>query len=110
DLIVVCGSFGTPNFVTIGAECRWGNGAGTLQFAFIDASCPMDLVSIQNSWFPVFRGLHMAVGHSGTSTSDTLDSVDRGSQFAAYTARGLLSLLFWATPSRGDVWLATAAA
>lgn len=38
-----------------------GDGTGNLQFAFIDASCPMDLVSSQNSWFPVFCGLHMAI-------------------------------------------------
>ena len=52
DFIIVCGNFGTPNTVTIGTQSRWGNGAGNLKFAFIDASCPMDLVSIQNSWFP----------------------------------------------------------
>jgi hypothetical protein len=106
DFIVVCGNFGTPNAVTVGTECRWGNGDGNLRFAFIDASCPMDLVSIQNSWFPVFRGLHMAVGHSGTSTSDTLDSVDRGSQFAAYTAGVPFPLsIFWPTLSVGDAWM-----
>jgi len=108
DFIVVCGNFGKPNFVTIGTECRWGNGAGNLQFVFIDASCPMDLVSIRNSWFPVFRGLHMAVGHSGTSTSDTLDSADRGAQFAAYTAGLPFPLsLFWPTLSVGDAWMTT---
>jgi hypothetical protein len=61
DFIVVCENFGTPNFVTIGTEYRWGNGAGNLQFAFIDAGYPMDLVSSQNSRFPVFCGLHIAI-------------------------------------------------
>jgi hypothetical protein len=105
DFIIVCGNFGTPNTVTIGTQSRWGNGAGNLKFAFIDASCPMDLVSIQNSWFPPFRGLHVATGNSGTSTSDTLDSVDRGSQFAALTAG--VNLFFFPTMSVGDAWMAT---
>jgi hypothetical protein len=65
----------------------------------------MDLVSIQNSWFPAFRGLHVAVGHSGTSTSDTLDSVDRGAQFAAFTAGA--PFFFFPTLSVGDAWMAT---
>jgi hypothetical protein len=104
DFIVVCGNFGKPDATTIGTQCRWGNGDGNLRFAFIDASCPMDLISISNSWFPVFRGLHVAVGHSGTSTQDTLDSIDRGSQFAAYTSGA-----FWFFPhlSVGDAWMAT---
>jgi hypothetical protein len=102
DFIVVCGNFGTPNSVTIGNQSRWGNARGNLRFAFIDASCPMDLVSIQNSWFPTFRGLHMATGHSGTSTSDALDSDVRGSQLAAYTSNAL-----WLIPhlSVGDAWM-----
>jgi len=33
DFIVVCGNFNKPNSVTIGKECRWGNGVGNLQFA-----------------------------------------------------------------------------
>lgn len=102
DFLVVCGNFGTPNTVTIGTEARWGNAAGNLRFAFIDASCPMDLVSIQNSWFPVFRGLHMAVGHSGTSTADALDSDVRGSQLAAYTAN---AIPFVPHLSVGDAWM-----
>ena len=73
DFIVVCGNFGTPNTATIGTESRWGNGSGSLRFAFIDASCPMDLVSITNSWFPPFQGLHMAIGHSDSGSSDTLE-------------------------------------
>ena len=65
----------------------------------------MDLVSLQNSWFPPFRGLHVAIGHSGTRTADTLDSVARGSQFAAMTAG--IPLFFFPTMSVGDVWMAT---
>jgi hypothetical protein len=114
EFINVCGDFGDPDSTTIGTQCRWGSlggnvGArGNLKFLFLDASCPMDLVSIQNSWFPVFQGLHMAVGHSGTTTSDTLDSVTRGSQFAAYTA-GLPPPLnfFFPQLSIGDAWMIT---
>jgi hypothetical protein len=108
DFITVCGNFGTPNRVNIGSSCGFGNGAGTLQFLFLDASCPMDLASITTNWFPPFQGLHMAIGHSGTSTADTLDSVDRGSQFAARTA-GLPGPLSWLFPQQsvGDAWMAT---
>ena len=107
DFIVVCGNFGTPNSTVIGTQSRWGSGTGgNLQFAFIDASCPMDLVSLANQWFPAFRGLHVAVGHSGTSTADTLDSVLRGSQFAAHTA-GVQFGFFTLIPqlSVGDAWM-----
>ena len=51
--------------VNVGTSSRWGNSNGRLQFMFVDASCPMDLVSLANNWFPVFRGLHMATDHSG---------------------------------------------
>jgi hypothetical protein len=106
DFITVCSPTGQPNTTNIGNSSRWGN--DSLRFAFIDASCPMDLVSLINQWGPVFRGLHVAVGHSGTSTSDTLDSATRGSQFAAYTA-GLPGPLGWFIPhlSVGDAWMAT---
>lgn len=107
DFITVCSSFGQPNTTNIGTSTRWGN--DSLEFAFIDASCPMDLVSLINQWGPVFRGLHVAVGHSGTSTSDTLDSSSRGSQFAAYTGGPYPGLLSWLFPQRsvGDAWMAT---
>lgn len=102
DWIAVCGNFGTPNNTVIGDSSRWGDGPGNLRFAFIDASCPMDLVSIANQWFPVFQGLHMAVGHSGTSTQDALDSPVRGNALAAYTSDAL-----WLIPhlSVGDAWM-----
>jgi hypothetical protein len=102
DFIAVCGNFGTPNNTIIGNSSRWGNGSGNLRFAFIDASCPMDLVSLANQWFPAFQGLHMAVGHSGTSTQDALDSDVRGSGLAAYTSNA-----FWFLPhlSVGDAWM-----
>jgi len=101
DFLNVCGNFGTPNSTTIGSQSRWGNGSGNLRFAFIDASCPMDLVSLGNQWFPVFRGLHVAVGHSGTSTADALDSTVRGSQLGAFTS----GLWFLPQMSVGDAWM-----
>jgi hypothetical protein len=103
DFIVVCGNFGKPDVTNIGASSRWGNAPGRLKFCFLDASCPMDLVSIQNNWFPVFQGLHMATGHSGTVGADTLDSANRGSQFAAYTSG---AFFFFPHLSVGDAWMA----
>jgi hypothetical protein len=103
--IIVCGNFGKPDTTTIGTQSRWGNDPGNLRFAFIDASCPMDLVSIRNSWFPAFQGLHMAIGNSGTTHQDTLDSVDRGGMFAAYTS-GFVNWLF-PQLSVGDAWMVT---
>jgi hypothetical protein len=102
DFISVCGNFGTPNRVNIGNECRLGNGSGNLKFIFIDASCPMDLISIRQQWFPVFKGLHMAVGHSGTIDQDTRDSSGRSASFAFSTSGG-----FWFFPdlSVGDAWI-----
>ena len=83
DFIFVCSTNGQPNNTNIGASSRWGN--GKLKFAFIDASCPMDLVSLGNNWFPPFQGLHVAVGHSGDVAHDTLNSQTRGGTLAAYT-------------------------
>jgi Family of unknown function (DUF6345) len=106
DFLVVCGNFGTPNTVNVGTSSRWGNGGGRLQFMFVDASCPMDLVSLANNWFTVFRGLHMATGHSGTSNADALDGDARGSQLAARTA-GLPFPFSWLFPQQsvGDAWM-----
>ena len=55
DFITVCGNFGKPDTTTIGTSTRWGNAGGKLQFAIIDASCPMDLVSLETSGFPYCR-------------------------------------------------------
>jgi hypothetical protein len=68
----------------------------------------MDLISLTINWFPPFQGLHMAVGNSGTSSNDTLDSTARGSAFAARTA-GLPFPLDWLFPKQsvGDAWMDT---
>lgn len=108
DFLVTCGNFGKPDFTTIGTDCLWGSregdGSGNLKFMFIDASCPMDLVELPNSWFPVFQGLHMAVGNSGDGSHDTLDSANRGGQFAAYTVG---FSFYFPQLSIGDAWMAT---
>jgi len=93
DFIVTCSTNGGSNTTNIGQSSRWGNAGGNLKFAFIDASCPMDLVSLSNNWYNPFQGLHIAVGHSGNQTHDTLDSTTRGSQFAAYTVGFSIDIL-----------------
>jgi Family of unknown function (DUF6345) len=103
DFLVVCGNFGTPNNVNIGSQCRLGNGSGNLKFLLLDASCPMDLVSIRQQWFPVFIGLHMAIGHSGTRTQDTLDSSGRAGPLAFSTSGGFFFL--YPDLSVGDAWM-----
>jgi hypothetical protein len=104
DFITVCSPSGQPNTTNIGNSTRWGN--DSLRFALIDASCPMDLVSLTNIYFNVFQGLHVATGHSGTSNADTLDSVTRGDQFAARLVNTPLSL-FFPTQSVGSAWMNT---
>jgi hypothetical protein len=106
DFITVCSAGGQPNTTDLGASTRWGN--DNLHFAMIDASCPMDLVSLTNVYFNVFQGLHIATGHSGTVTSDTRDSVTRGDQFASRTVilPGALGA-FFPHQSVGGAWMST---
>jgi len=104
DFILVCGNFGKPDSTDIGASSRWGAAPGNLKFCFLDASCPMDLASLGRNWFPAFRGLHVAIGNSGTRNSDTLDSASRGAMFAAYSSG---ALFFFPHLSVGDAWMAT---
>jgi hypothetical protein len=85
-------------------QSRFGNGAGRLRFLFLDASCPMDLTSLTNTWFPVFTGLHLATGHSGTATADALDSSQRGDQLSAYTA-GQVPGFNFVQLSAGAAWM-----
>jgi Family of unknown function (DUF6345) len=85
DFVITCSTNGQPDTTNIGTSSRWGNGNGKLKFAFIDASCPMDLVSLGRNWFPPFAGLHLATGHSGDVNHDTLDSITRGAQFGLKT-------------------------
>lgn len=105
DFITVCGNFGKPDTTTIGTSTRWGNNGGKLQFAIIDASCPMDLVSIANQWFPVLQGIHIAVGHSGSASADTLNSNRRGTDFASEIALPPFFSFFFQPMSVGDAWM-----
>jgi hypothetical protein len=104
DFINVCSPNGQPNSTNIGVSTRWGN--DNLRFALIDASCPMDLVSLTGIYFNVFQGLHVATGHSGTTTQDTLDSVTRGDQFAARLVENPINFWF-PTQSVGSAWMNT---
>ena len=71
-----------PNFVNIGSSLRLGEFPGSgvfgqngnLNTLMINASCPMDLASVTTQWWPVFQGLHVAMGHSGDVNHDNLDS------------------------------------
>lgn len=73
---------GASNFVNIHSAMRLGEFPGSgvfgqngnLNTLMINASCPMDLVSLTTQWWDTFQGSHLAMGHSGTSTHDNLDS------------------------------------
>jgi len=72
----------SANFVNIHASLRLGEypgsgvfgSNGNLNTLMINASCPMDLVSLTTQWWDVFQGLHLAMGHSGDAGHDNLDS------------------------------------
>jgi hypothetical protein len=82
DFLVTAKPGDPGNFVDVNANLRLGEfpgsgvfGAnGNLDTFLINASCPMDLVSLTNQWWNVFQGLHLAMGHSGDSAHDNLDS------------------------------------
>ncbi|MCA1612481.1 MAG: DUF6345 domain-containing protein [Thermoanaerobaculia bacterium] len=112
DFLVTCSTNGTPDATNIGTSSRWGNAGGNLKFAFLDASCPMDLVSLGNNWLNPFQGLHIATGHSGDKTHDTLDSSTRGGQFAGYTVGYKVHVVFFDIEifpelSAGSAWMTT---
>ncbi len=103
DFIIVHGNSGQPDTTNIGKSSRWGNKPGRARFILLDASCPMDLVSLKQDWFPTFRGLHIATGHSGDINHDTQDSVGRGNDFGfALVPNNTL-----ASESVGGAWLDT---
>lgn len=82
DFIVTAKAGANNNFVNIGASLRLGEFPGSGVFGqngnlntfMINASCPMDLASLTTEWWQVFQGLHLAMGHSGDSSHDNLDS------------------------------------
>jgi hypothetical protein len=82
DFLVTAKPGSSANFVNINSSLRLGEfpgsgvfgNNGNLNALMINASCPMDLPSLTTQWWSVFQGLHIAMGHSGTSTQDNLDS------------------------------------
>lgn len=82
---IVTAKPGASNFVNIHSSLRLGEFPGSGVFGqngnlntfLVNASCPMDLVSLTNQWWDVFQGLHIAIGHSGNVSHDTLDSTVR---------------------------------
>ena len=82
DFIITAKPGSSANFVNINSSMRLGEfpgsgvfgSNGNLNTLMINASCPMDLTSLTTQWWDVFQGLHLAMGHSGTSTQDNLDS------------------------------------
>jgi hypothetical protein len=82
DFLVTAKPGDPGNFVDINANMRLGEfpgsgvfgSNGNLNTLIINASCPMDLVSLTNQWWDVFQGLHIAMGHSGDIKHDNLDS------------------------------------
>jgi len=83
DFIVTAKPGAANNFVNIHSSLRLGEFPGSGVFGqngnlntfMVDASCPMDLISLTNQWWDVFQGLHLAMGHSGDSGGhDNLDS------------------------------------
>jgi len=85
DFLVTAKPGASNNFVNVHATMRFGEFPGSgvfgqngnLNTMMINASCPMDLVSLTTQWWDVFQGLHLAMGHSGTSTHDNLDSASK---------------------------------
>lgn len=85
DFIVTAKPGAPNNFVDIHASMRLGEFRGSGVFGengnlntfMINASCPMDLVSLTNQWWDVFQGLHLAMGHSGDAKHDNLDSATK---------------------------------
>ena len=84
------------NFVNINASLRLGEFPGSAVFGsngnlntlMINASCPMDLVSLTTQWWAVFQGLHLAMGHSGDVNHDNLDSSVKLPTVGLYLAAG----------------------
>ena len=82
DFIVTAKPGVNNNFVNIHSSLRLGEFPGSGVFGqngnlntfMINASCPMDLVSLTTQWWDVFQGLHLAMGHSGDANHDNLDS------------------------------------
>lgn len=101
----------SANFVNINASLRLGEfpgsgvfgSNGNLNTLMINASCPMDLVSLTTQWWSVFQGLHLAMGHSGDSNHDNLDSSDKLPTIGLYLAGGNSYRTAWMSAGLIDV-------
>lgn len=100
---------GANNFVNIHSSLRLGEFPGSGVFGqngnldtfMMDASCPMDLVSLTSQWWDVFQGLHLAMGHSGDAKHDNLDSPTKLPTVGMY----LGPALFFGSSSYRTAWM-----
>jgi hypothetical protein len=101
------------NFVNINASLRLGEflgsgvfgSNGNLNTLMLDASCPMDLVSLTNQWWTAFQGLHVAMGHSGDVNHDTLDDASRLATVGMYLGPWLPPFNFGGGSSYRTAWM-----
>jgi len=110
---IVTAKPGASNFVNIGNSLRLGEfpgsgvfgNNGNLNTFMINASCPMDLVSLTTQWWQVFQGLHIAMGHSGDVSHDNLDSSSKLPTVGMYLAPPIFPLFAGNMSYRG-AWMA----
>jgi hypothetical protein len=101
----------SANFVNINASLRLGEfpgsgvfgSNGNLNTLMINASCPMDLVSLTTQWWSVFQGLHLAMGHSGDVNHDNLDSASKLPTVGMYLTTGNSYRTAWMSAGLIDV-------
>jgi hypothetical protein len=101
------------NFVNIHDAMRLGEfpgsgvfgSNGNLNTLMLNASCPMDLVSLTNQWWDVFQGLHIAMGHSGTTTGDNLDSSSKLPTVGMYLGPFFPPINFMGSSSYRTAWM-----
>jgi hypothetical protein len=102
-----------PNFVNINSAMRLGEfpgsgvfgSNGNLNTLMLNASCPMDLVSLTTQWWSVFQGLHLAMGHSGTTTGDNLDSSSKLPTVGMYLGPFIWGFNFVGGSSYRTAWM-----
>jgi hypothetical protein len=111
---IVTAKPGANNFVNIHSQLRLGEFPGSgvfgqngnLDTLMLDASCPMDLVSMTNQWWDVFQGLHIAMGHSGDSGGhDNLDSAIKLPTVGMYLSSFGLPPIFAPPTSYRTAWM-----
>lgn len=101
----------SANFVDINKSLRLGEfpgsgvfgSNGNLNTLMINASCPMDLISLTTQWWSVFQGLHLAMGHSGDVNHDNLDSASKLPTVGMYLLTGNSYRTAWMSAGLIDV-------